>query len=83
MGFPIVGQVHLSSVRPAFLSDDVAALQSCLSGVLSGYGPKRRTRVMVCSHKSTSGYLVWEFPTVYISQKLRVGKYLGMGYSNV
>ncbi|KAJ8501433.1 hypothetical protein ONZ51_g592 [Trametes cubensis] len=23
------------------------------------------------------GFLVWEFPTVYISQKLRVGKYLG------
>ncbi|KIY73686.1 MFS general substrate transporter [Cylindrobasidium torrendii FP15055 ss-10] len=23
------------------------------------------------------GYLVWEFPTVYISQKLRVAKYLG------
>lgn len=24
-----------------------------------------------------SGFLVWEFPTVYISQKLRVAKYLG------
>ncbi|KAJ3559842.1 hypothetical protein NM688_g98 [Phlebia brevispora] len=23
------------------------------------------------------GFLVWEFPTVYISQKLRIGKYLG------
>ena len=24
-----------------------------------------------------AGFLVWEFPTVYISQKLRIGKYLG------
>ncbi|TRM67974.1 major facilitator superfamily domain-containing protein [Schizophyllum amplum] len=24
------------------------------------------------------GFLVWEFPTVYISQKMRVGKYLGV-----
>lgn len=24
------------------------------------------------------GFLIWEFPTVYISQKLRVAKYLGM-----
>lgn len=26
------------------------------------------------------GFLVWEFPTVYISQKLRVAKYLGLYY---
>jgi ACS family allantoate permease-like MFS transporter len=24
------------------------------------------------------GFLIWEFPTVYISQKLRLGKYLGV-----
>lgn len=26
---------------------------------------------------SPTGFIVWEFPTVYIAQKLRLGKYLG------
>jgi hypothetical protein len=26
---------------------------------------------------SPAGFIVWEFPTVYIAQKLRLGKYLG------
>lgn len=25
----------------------------------------------------STGFIVWEFPTVYIAQKLRLGKYLG------
>lgn len=41
---------------------------------------------LVTSHPKLTffiGFLVWEFPTVYISQKLRLAKYLGVSLSRV
>lgn len=36
-----------------------------------------RLQCKIAETLDTSGFLVWEFPTVYISQKLRLAKYLG------
>lgn len=62
MGLPITGQ-HYNLVSLAFY----AGMSHLTSATFSP-----------CELQSFfSGFLVWEFPTVYISQKLPVAKYLG------
>lgn len=52
------------------------ALQSCSSCVLPGsvhFSSHRFRFVLILN----LGFLIWVFPTMYISQRLRLGKYLG------
>ena len=71
MGFPIVGQVRnylFNSSEPVELS--MVAIQPGFSRLLPRYA-----EVLSLRSQGTyipEGFLVWEFPTVYISQKLRV-----------
>jgi ACS family allantoate permease-like MFS transporter len=62
MGLPIMGQ-HYNLISLAFYLGN-PFLPVPLSVMLSW--------------KTQLGFLIWEFPTVYISQKLRLGKYLGV-----
>lgn len=78
MGLPITGQVRM----PMYLFDmdanslhhqhyNLIALAFYLGSLLSSALFAR-----MLNH-TESGFLIWVFPTMYISQKLRLGKYLG------
>lgn len=76
MGLPVTGQVTLVLKRPHHkLSLHCTSTTTLL--------PSHFTLVSECDQYEdlalslSSGFLIWVFPTMYISQKLRLGKYLG------
>lgn len=61
---------------PCAVADGVLEIQLDIHGILprSLY---HRIQERLEFNRYTTGFLVWEFPTVYIAQKLRLAKYLG------
>lgn len=80
MGFPIIGQVK-HTFRPNRLTPVgllvLAAIQPRSVGLLSRFVTVAKRLPAADLSDLSQGFFIWEFPTVYIAQKLRLGKYLG------
>jgi hypothetical protein len=79
MGFPIVGIVRHSALFSVFERCTQArlAIQSRINGILPRLVLYASLGLSAEWKTDDLGFLFWEFPTVYIAQKLRLAKYLG------
>lgn len=80
MGFPVTGQVGLPWFvrRPCSSYHQIGRATTSSPSRSTSVTPSRK--LLMPTHRTashTTGFLIWVFPSMYIAQRLRLGKYLG------